>query len=275
MKRRILPARKLRLRIGYQLKTYIGSLLSLAVAVALGFGASCTVRSAGTILRDKEVWEHGIASDGGTLHGKRNSHIGLTWLYAQYRGDVSYSDETGQRFEGSFSFDTMLGGPDIDDAAELRYDRDHHDRFAVSWAVEASGARWRAVVVMTLLLGVLAVTFAFLAWVLVADLHAERRMVATADEVELRVKACTPITKEGKPTGKWHHQLELVDDTGTTIRELAVTSAWLLYCASDNARVFGLWRPGHPKRVIVLDRDCAPLAVTAAEREAIMQRAEA
>ena len=275
MKRRILPERKLRLRAGYQLKTYIGSLISLLVAVALGLGATWFVSSAGTILRDKATWEHGLAADGGTLHGKRESKIGLTWFFASYDGDVAYADETGQRFEGSFSFYTMLGGPDVDTQAELRYDRDHHDRFAVSWAVEASGARWRAVVVMTLLLGVLALTFAFLAWVLAADLRAERRMVADADEVELRVTACTPITKEGKPTGKWHHQLELVDDTGTTLREIAVISPWLLYCAPDNARVVGLWRPGNPKRVIVLERDCAPLAITAAERAAIMQRAEA
>jgi hypothetical protein len=284
MKRAILPARRLRLRSGFHLKHWIGMLVCLAVATALALGASWFVSSGGTILRDHRIWDRGVPAADGSIHGKRQSRIGLAWLIAGYDAEVNYTDDRGDRYEGSVTFMTMLGGPDTDNA-ELRYDPDHHDQFAVSWGIEASGARWCAVIVLTLLLGLLALTSVYAAWLAIRALRADARIAARGDEVELRVVSFKPVMKqpgsgEGaadrlrpESTGKWLFELEF-DREGQEPRRMTVELEWPLYCAPDNARILAL-SDASTERLIILQHDGAPLALSSADRLEVMRRAEA
>jgi hypothetical protein len=270
MKRTILPAHRLRLRASSHAKTVLAVLIVLGMAAGTGFGATWFISSAGTILRDQAIWERGIAAPDGSINGKRTSKL-IPWLIANYDATVHYVDVEGARYEGSVDFWTMFGGPDTDNA-ELRYDPEHHERFALNWAVEASGARWRAVIVMTALLSLLCLTALYATWAIVQTARGEARVAAYGDEVELRVISATPTTKDGKPTGKYHYVLELGE--GEHVERITRDSEWLLVCAPNDARVLGLWDPGKPASVIVLRSDLAPLAVSAADRAEINARAE-
>lgn len=272
MKRDILPSRGLGLRAGAHVKTAL--LLTMMAAFTVGFGVATTwfVSGSAAILRDKDIWSRGLPAQDGTIHAKRTSKL-IPWLLANYDGTVRYSDAEGAQYEGDVDFWTMFGGPDTEDA-ELRYDPQHHEKFAINWGVEASGARWRAVIVMSLLFALLTLAMGFGTWAIFDSARREVRVARDGDEVELRVVSCTPVIKEGKPTGKYHHELEL--DTGDgSPRRIVKEAVWLLYCAPNDARVLGLWLPGKGNPVIVLGSDLAPIAVTAAERAEITNRAEA
>lgn len=268
MKRTILPARKLGLRAGAHTKTVLLLLFMLAFTAGMGLATTWFVSSGASIGRDKDIWARGLPADG-TINAKRTAKL-IPWLVANYDGTVRYRDAEGASYEGSIDFWTMFGGPDTDNA-ELRYDPQHHERFAINWGVEASGARWRAVVVMSALFALLTFAFAFGTWAVLQHARGEARVAAEGDEVELRVVSCKPIVKDGKPTGKYHHTLELDAEPPKTIVK---DSEWLLHCAPNDARVLGLWIPGKTDHVIVLRNDLEPLAVTAGERAEIMKRAE-
>ena len=270
MKRAILPAQRLRLRGGAHVKTTLLTLLMLAMAAGCALGATWFASSGMSILRDQEIWEHGAPAIDGSINAKRTSKL-IPWLIANYDGTVSYTDAEGARYEGSVDFWTMFGGPDTD-TAELRYDPAHHDRFAISWGVEASGARWRAVIVMVLLLGLLSPVAAYGAWAIVQNARDEARVAAEGDEIELHVVSCTPNVKDGKPTGTYHYELEL--EIGDRRERIHRDSPRLLTCAPSDARVLGLWQPGKRASVIVIAGDLAPLAVSPAQRAEILARAD-
>ena len=272
MRRSILPDRRFRLRAGEYGKTFALVAFLAALGAGLVLGASWFVSSAGTIGRDKDIWAHGIPASDGSIHGKRTSKLGLAWLLADYDAEVSYADAEGARYEGDVSFWTVLGGPDTDHA-ELRYDPDHHDRFAVNWAVDASGARWRAVLLMTAILGLSGAGILLGAWLIVKGQRADAQVAARGDEIALRVLSSAPVLdNKGKPTGKRTYHLEL--DDGTTTRELTrVLRGPPLACTPDSALVVGLWLPGDAKRVLLVEHDLSPLAVTDAERAASWERA--
>ena len=269
MKRTILPARPLRVRASGHVKTALLLLLMVAFVVGGALGTTWFVSSSASIGRDKDIWARGIPAADGSIHAKRTSKL-IPWLIANYDGTVSYVDAEGARYAGDVDFWTMFGGPDTDQA-ELRYDPQHHDRFAINWGVEASGARWRAVIVMTVLCALLTLAFAFGAWAILQNARGESRVAATGDEVELRVVSCKPQVKEGKPTGKYVYELEL--DLPDGPKRIHRESAWLLSCAPNDARVLGLWH-GNPASLILIASDLAPLVVGDAERAEINARAE-
>jgi hypothetical protein len=284
MKRAILPARPLRLRFGSQLSYWIGALVCLAVAAGLALGARWFASDGGEIRRDQRIWERGIPAADGSIDGKRRSRFGLSWFIASYEAHVTYTDDRGDRHQGELDFWTMFGGPDTD-AAELRHDPEHRDQFAVSWGVDASGARWRAVVFMTVLFGLLALAFVYVAWFAVRAMRGERRIAASGDEVELRVISRAPVMKQVGPgegaaqrlvpesTGKWQFELEL-DRDGREPRRMTLQLAWPLYCAPDNARILAL-ADASRDRLIILQHDGAPLALSPEDRLEVMRRGEA
>jgi flagellar basal body-associated protein FliL len=271
MKRSILPARRLRLRASTYVTSALFVLLLLAFAAGGVLGTIWFVSSGGTILRDQDVWERGVVAQEGSIRAKRTSKL-IPWLIANYDGTVDYADAEGARYQGSIEFWTMFGGPDTDNQAELRYDPQHHERFAISWGIEASGARWRAVVMMTALLVLLTLVFAYGAWVIAQNARGDARVAAEGDEVQPAVVSATPVVKEGKPTGKYQYVLEL--DAAVPPARVTRESTWLLTCAPNDSRVLGLWQPGKPASLILIRSDLAPLAVTAAERAEINARAE-
>jgi hypothetical protein len=271
MKRNILPSRRLRLRAGTHVKTALLLLFMVAFTSGLGLATIWFASDGRAILRDKDVWARGVPADG-TINAKRTSKL-TPWLVASYDGTVRYTDAEGAQYEGEVDFWTMFGGPDTDNA-ELRYDPQHHDKFAISWGVEASGARWRAVIVCSIMFAFLTLAMAFGTWAIFDNARRTARVARDGDEVELRVVSSTPIVKEGKPTGKYRHELEL-DIEGEAPKRVVEESPWLLSCAPNDARVLGLWLPGKLNPVIVLRSDLAPLAVSDAERADITKRAEA
>lgn len=270
MKRSILPARRIGLRLGVHLGNAMLVLFMLGATAGLGVSTTWFVSTGPAISRDKDVWARGVPADG-TIQAKRTSRL-VPWLVANYDGKVGYTDAEGARYSGTVDFWTMLGGPDTDQA-ELRYDPQAHDKFAVSWGVEASGARWRAVIIMSALFGLLTLAVGYGSWVVFQMALTEPRIARDGDEVELRVVSCTPIVKAGKPTGNYRHELEL--DVGEDKpKRIVKDSPWLLRVAPNDARVLGLWLPVKDNPVLVIRSDVHPLAVTAAERAEIAKRAE-
>lgn len=270
MKRDLLPNRPLRVKGRSRVMTIVG--LVMLVGMAFGTG-SCTVwfgSTGATILRDKSVWSSGLPADGGTIDFKRTSKI-APWLMADYEGTVRYSDAEGATYEGKVSYWTMFGGPDTSNVA-LRYDPQHHDRFALSWGVEASGARWRATIVFTLILAFLTLAALVGVWAVIMSLRAESRVAAEGDEVELRVISSSPVFAEGKPTGEQCYVLEVSELDPP--KQITRNMKSLFFTTADQSRVLGLWKPGSTEDLVVLASDLTPLDLPDRERVEIMTRAQ-
>lgn len=103
---------------------------------------------------------------------------------------------------------------------------------------------------------------------------AERKrgqVVERGDEVELRVISTSPILSKGQPTGKLRYELELdVDGEPTRIYREGRS---LLACATNGARVVGLWIPSDTQHLLVIGRDLAPLSLRASEGHEVTMRA--
>jgi hypothetical protein len=182
---------------------------------------------------------------------------------------VRYHDDQGTWFHDTVDFATMFGGPDTAHA-ELRYDPKDHKRFAISWAVEATGARYRGAIVFGLGLALFAAIAAMASKMLVRFMRCFVRIGREGDEIELAVLSSSPVDV-GQPNGKQRYRLQLA---GIEPPRIFVKDSWgLLACSPDRKRAVGLWIPGDPQHVIVIEYDLTPLVVTDAERLEIANRA--
>src|SRR5690349_7857011 len=133
MNRSILPARPLRLRFGYVITTYAFAVLMLAIGALCAYMTYEQFADVPALREGSRLWDEGVPAIDGAIHGKRTSKFGMTWFIAAYELDVSYDDAVGATHHGSRSFWTLLGGPDTDGQAELRYDAKQPDHFVTSW----------------------------------------------------------------------------------------------------------------------------------------------
>jgi hypothetical protein len=147
-RRTVLPHRVLGLSTRHRVGTFFAFLLFLAAGV--GFGACSTWRVLDVVhlQHEKVVWNEGVPAIDGEVKGTEHSKLGLSWLLAFDDLDVAYTTPDGRRHTGNLEFATFLGGADTDSEPELRADPAHPDDFALSWGIEASGARWRAGVIL-------------------------------------------------------------------------------------------------------------------------------
>lgn len=274
VERTIVPARALGLRGGFYLRRAGVVMLVLAMATGLGAGTAWAVSGAWSIRRDQRVWDNGTPAAAGMLVGEVRSH-GLGWFMAWYDLEVTYSDAEGAQYRGPVEMVTMLGKADTDADPVVRYDRAHHDRFALSWAVEASGARWRWVVIGGGLFAVLTVLMLWLTLVLLKEVAAVRRCARAGREVVVKVADERFVDdSKGRRTSKCRYTFVVPADGGGAdrwVEEVDLAKRQPLFVDAARTSAYALVGPAAKVRILVLE-DLYPLAVTAAERAAARDR---
>lgn len=267
MNRSILPARALRLTGAAHRRVVFVVLFQLLVLALFAAGTWWFASEALEIGRDQALWERGVSANGGSVDATRHSKFGLSWFISNYEGRVSFTDDAGVPRGGGFSFWTVLGGPDTE-TTELRYDAKHPDQFVISWAVDASGARWRASLFLGGLSLGLSLFMLFLIRGEIRDHLAYRQLAREGDEVVLRVLARAPIPQ--RKDGWLRFQFELPGDGGAPPRTISRDLPSVYECQDGYA--LALWRPEAPKQVLLLRADLSPLQLTSDERDQAMAR---
>lgn len=286
--RTLLPDRPLGFRAGHHVRVVMSLLVLLTVAaVPAGFGV-WAVSDVVDLHREERIWETGVLALDGELEGKTHSGHFLGWLMKDYDLVVRYRDLAGVAHEGAMSFTTMLGNPDTDEEPEVRHDPAHPERFALSWAIEAGGARWRKAILAGVFFGVLSFGVLTLAWLFGRRAFARRRVGRDGDELIARVLDVRVVhDSNGAPTSRRAYQLLLPppagievgpdDDANRTMwsDDIDVLEHPPFFADRDDSTVSVLYLRAAEPQLIVLCDGFYPLALTAAEKAEGKRRAEA
>lgn len=265
------------LRFGFWLRQMGLWFLLLALAAGAVAGAIWIASDIPAIRRDGRVWASGREATDVAVRGKVQSK-GFGWVVAHYDLTVEYQVD-GRRHRHPLDFGTALGRLDHDRAPVVRYDPRDPDRFALNWAVDASGARWRWAILGTLIMGLL--VFAGLVGVrsVIGDARAVRHSALTGEVAIATIRGTTVLANSrGQPSGKTRFSLSLPASEGaearTWVEDVPESKARPLYADHDHTTVFVLVA-SPPAPVILLRDDLYPLSATAAERTQAGQAAEA
>src|SRR5262245_52896921 len=157
----ILPERPLKVRQRFAVNSLVGGLTAagFCAAAAVGFPV-VMIDQAREIQSDLRRWDLAHAVTGAVEWQERSRFF----VFHEFELGVSDGQEGVARGEGRVKFDTLLGSPDTDQAPEIRIDDERPDAPLLSWAIEASNARWMATAFVQVASLMLAGTFASLAW---------------------------------------------------------------------------------------------------------------
>jgi hypothetical protein len=274
--RSVLPVRPLGLRMSFYLRRTAFGLFLAAFAAGSGAGAVWAISDAWSIRRDQRIWDSGTQATDGMVHGKVRSR-GLRWVIAFYDLDVTYADADGARYRGPVEIATMLGSVDTDADPEVRYDPADPDRFALSWAVDASGARWRWVVIGGALFGAIALLFAWVTRGWIQETLAIRQCARRGREVVVRIADVLRVDDDrGRRTTKARYTLLVPAPDGADdqrwLEELDLARGRPLFADPTEGTAHALIGPGANTRILLCD-SLYPLALTAAERREVHARA--
>lgn len=264
----------MRLRAGYI--WHMG--IVAAVCFLLGAGAIAGLphfgRELTDIARDQEVWDHGVRAADGSLEGRQHSRGGLSWLIAWYELRVTYVDDRGASHDHELTLNTAFGELNGEDDVEIRYDPAQPERFAVSWAISSSGARYRGAIVFMLVCVAMGLVLIWTGWKIRRDLQRDKQLAREGGELEVRVVGRRLVLQRGRFTGEAHYALEVPPADGIAKpHPLTHKGPLLLERGPDGNRVLALALPGDHRRVLLVRADLAPLVATHAEREAAQARA--
>jgi len=258
----LLP-RPLHLRAGFVRRSYLG-----AIACFLGGGAALIaypaleISEAKDTLADAEIWKTGVPAEGLNLEGHRTTHQAIL---DSYDLTVDYADQQGGEHHGRVKFSTLFASVDKGSPWHVRYDPKAPDRFALSWAVDLTWARWTAFGFMTFVgvgLGLMFVAGGFLVMRRLGD---ARQAAVQSDEAELELEGIVQITKYRRPTGQVKYRYRVPTAAGKTkVRELLLNDKKgqkPLYADAAKTRLFALRPPRAPDRPVVLRADLYPFEV--------------
>ncbi len=235
MNRSVLPAHPLRLRFGYVATTYALALMMVAIGALVGYLAYDQFSDIAALRESSRLWDDGAHALDGKISGTRDSKLGLDWVIASYRLDVWYVDAAGESHTGKRAFWTMLGGPDTDDRAEIRYDAKQPDRFVTSWEHDASGARWRAVVILGLLTSLMTFVSLLAVWAIPSGARRTARCGRRGDEILARAVS---TSEQRDARGQVTHRTFVFEHDGKTISETFKLPDVPLY--ADEAQQYAL-----------------------------------
>lgn len=271
----VLPPRPNRLSLRYYGRRMgIFALLALGIAVLAAL-TTWVLSDVPRVLDERAVWATGTPAVDGDIGGKSQSKALLGWLLSAYTLEARFLDEAGAWHTGESSFFTVLGSVDTAAPPEIRYDPADPTRYAVNWAVEATGARARAVVVLGLFFGAATVLVVRLAFEILFRATPERLCAVDGVERVGRVERDPlPIMAEGKPTKTWTVVIAVPTDDGGETSHLLEFRYGIppLYLDDRERTVLVLRSPRNADAVVLVRSDFYPFGLTKEQLEAASHR---
>jgi hypothetical protein len=265
----ILPRRPLKVRFSVRLRAWAAAgLLALAGLAILGAASWFQGGALVHLVRERSIWAHGTPAADSGVQGKRRT---TNAIYNHYTLDVSWEDDDGELHAGKLDFSTLLGRVDTEPEPEVRYDPKEPDRFALNWAIDATGSRLGEIVVSWALFALLGLILVRRMRVPLAELAEIRHCAEYADEVELIVLGIEPVVQKGRPTAahRWRFQVAGTSERGEVLVRKNLRP---LYADAAGTRVLAPRSRLQPDRPVILDESLAPFDFNAGEAHVIRKR---
>ncbi len=286
-RRAILPPRPFQLRSGYlKLEWGLGVLLMLLAAGALV--VAVLVGNEYFKLRHEEaVFADGVSAVHSSVKGYRADITSLFILRTEvpsrdpggfalcrsYVLTVNYIDGQGTTHSQDFEFSTWLGSVDERSPVLVRYDSDHPENYALSWAVAAKGHRLVGTGLQIAVFGLIGIALFWSSWVLIHYGYDAKRASEDGEEVELQIVSAKELSQDDQPAENVRYRYRVVGDTeGKTHEEVLPKKNAPLFLDGVNRLMLGLRSPRNGGRILVMKDDLSPFSFTAEEKEGIHQR---
>jgi hypothetical protein len=153
----ILPKAPLRLHPAVAGGAFLRAAILAVVGAAILLGGFLWEgRNALHLIREGEIWEHGVQSLQGEVKGTVRSRR-LFLVY--YTLNVRYQDLDDEWHEAELGFSTLGAHAGTELEPIVKYDENDPSRFALSWAQDVRGSRWGSIVLGFLLAGFIGLFF--------------------------------------------------------------------------------------------------------------------
>lgn len=254
------------------------SYLGAALMFLVGFGMSIVfpiwqATEAKRILVDQELWKTGTPAEDVRVSGRETSH---NFLLNSYHLNVVYTDAVGGEHTGPLEFDTLFESVDQKSPIDVRYDAKDPTRFALSWAVDLSRARWGSVAFLGLLMGLLGLVVIWSGRGLLRRLAAARHVGASFEELELPLVQVIEMRQYGRATGQMRYRFDVAGPAGKTRKREVVFNRKKkhepLFVDAERTRMLAVRTSAAPDRPIVLRNDFYPFDLSETDRAGAMVR---
>jgi len=279
----ILPQRPLQLHRTLPQKRILGFLIIVVFSAAF---LAITVWTGAKILRvrqDKAVFANGVPAKSFNVWGYQADitslyvnrmtvpplHSGGLW--PDFVLTVEYTDAQGVVHQS----ERECGGPfgSVDDGPDLlvRYNPQHPDDYALSWAVAVGGNEIAGDVFEFLFLGSLAFIFAAVGWGISQEFYDARRAAEDGEEMDLQIVSAKEQFTNGQSTGMVLYRYLVPGEHKERQQSLDKEKPPLMLDESSKF-MLGIRSPRNGRKVVLVSHDLFPFAFTAEEEKAIRER---
>jgi hypothetical protein len=281
-----LPPRPLRLQPGHLKRALVqGKLVGVLSAGFFGVAALFGGQILG-IRHEQAVFANGVPAIASSVTGYtadvtsgfvartpvpgRDSGGGL---WPDYVLKVEYTDAQGAGHRHDLEFFTPLGSVDQSAKILVRYDREHPEDYALSWAVAASGNRMVGVVFEIMIFGLLGVATLWGAYNIIHHGYDACRAAEDGEEVELQILSATDEIVENRPTGNVLYRYLVPGEPETKARKESLNKKESpLILDEGNRFMLGLRSLRNGGRILLVKHDLSPFVFTADEEKAVRDR---
>lgn len=267
----VFPLKKLRLQRSFLLRPC----LLAAFWALLGLGVLISVlvwqaKSALALLREERVWNEGTPARQAYVEGQEYTRHSL---FRQYDLKVVYNDDDLTVYHKELSLTSLSKALDRWQSAEVRYNPENPEEFALLWALELRGGRWAAIALYSgfaLLAALLSWGIAWSQWRPVRD------ALSCLRAPEHRLLTVREIKEPKKPTGDVVYRYVAPSAPGKPPREAEVfcpqSEGEPLFSDESRSHLVALVSTRRPTRHLVLRNDLYPLALAPEEASAIREK---
>ncbi len=204
------------------------------------------------IRREHALWDRGVPAIDGSYEGEVSTSRGV---FKTFKLKVDYTDQNNQDHTGKLEFESLPGDLDDKTPAEIRYDPDHPDQFALSKALEMSGSRWaNAGFFAAMSVGLIAL----FGWIALRTVHDVRRTMACArDGVAVEVEIVSASTPDRYGTVRYAYRVA-GGPTTPKVHKSVLQKRAVMRAGGDGARAVAMQSRTEPEAVVLLAADGHP-----------------
>jgi hypothetical protein len=272
----VLLPRPLRVHARFVRNSYLGAATMFACGLVMSIAFPIwQTGEAKRILADEALWKGGTPAGDASVSGRETSH---NFLLNSYHLDVVYTDDHGTEHKAPLEFDTLFSSVDQKAPVDVRYDAKDPTRFALSWAVDLTGARWAAVAFLGLGLGALGLVVIWAGRIVLRRLADARQVGTSFEELELPLVQVIEMRQYGRATGQLRYRYEAPRAGGKARKQEVVFNRKKkqepLFVDPERTRMLAVRTSQAPDRPIVLRNDFYPFDVSETDRAATLARVD-
>jgi hypothetical protein len=194
-------------------------------------------------------------------------------LWRDYVLNVEYTDAQGAVHRHEQEFGTVFGSVDQRADILVRYEPQHPDDYALSWAVSASVNQLAGLSFEILICGLIGAGFLWGAFATIHQGYDARRAAEDGEEVELQVLSVKDEIVNGQRTGNVVYRYLVPGEPEAKARTQAFNMKKAPLMLDEGGHLMlGLRSPRNGGRILLVKHDLSPFAFAADEEKTIRDR---